>query len=127
MVKPSASTAERQVGRLVFLGEQDGPVEYQLKDRLAQAVLVGSPIARAYLARVEPDAESGVALCLRGVAGGADRHIVRKVAEVFGEIFGAREHLDIVFVSEAQERELRRVCTPFWDSDSHRRGVVQRS
>jgi hypothetical protein len=119
--KPAARDGEGRVGRLAFLFEQSGPAEQDLQNRLIAAVLIGSPIARAYLARVEADAESGVALCLR--AKDADANIVRKVAEVFAGLFGSHEHLDVVFLTDSQELELRRVCAPFWVNEAKSRSL----
>lgn len=107
---------QRQVQTLVFLGEQDGPPERELKNQLVAVVLGGSQIQRAYLARIEADGERCVALCLRGPA---DMEIVRQVFGVFGGIFGAHEHLDTLFLDESEEHDLRRVCAPFYSNHTH--------
>ena len=94
-----------------FLQEQDGPNEQQLKAAL-MADLVAYGASRAYLARVQyrgsttPD----VALC---VAGPHSSGLLRSVDACFGKLAGRDAHLDIVFLTEAQETDLQKVCNPF--------------
>lgn len=111
----AAVTQELQVPEIQFLGEQDGPPERLLKKRLSAVFVFHRQLERAYLAQVRYADESGVALCLRCV-GGQNPQLAEVVGEVFGSIFGAHEHLDILFVSENQEAVLRRVCRPFYSA-----------
>jgi hypothetical protein len=99
-----------------FLREQDGPPEQAFKAGLVADVLNGGPITRAYLACVEfRDRNTHeVALCLRGAE---DPALVHRISSKFAETFGRDVHLDICFVSEAQEEELQRVCKPFFRND----------
>jgi hypothetical protein len=100
-----------KVPQLRFLGEQDGPAERELKSRLAEIFDQG--ISAAYLARVAYGEKSfAVALCLRSYLG-PDRGLIKTVAKIFASMFGSHEHLDIIFLSEAQEAELAMVCNPF--------------
>lgn len=103
----------RTESEMRFLCEQDGSPEQAFKAGLVADVLTGDKVARAYLARVEyRDRESPeVALCLRGAE---DPTLMRRIASKFAETFGRDVHLDICFVSEAQEEELQRVCRPFF-------------
>jgi hypothetical protein len=102
--------------KLRFLCEQDGATERELRDRLVDLLEQGAKVARAYLARVEYEDPSAynVALCLRTVGGNEDITLVSSVGVVFESIFGAHCHMDIVFLSEDQERELKAVCRPFF-------------
>jgi hypothetical protein len=98
--------------KIRFLCEQDGDPERELKALLAPK-LAPSDVKRAYLARVEYDDPSAyeVALCVRGVE---DPSLVRTVASQFAAVFGADKHLDIIFLTDAQEEELARVCGSFY-------------
>jgi hypothetical protein len=106
-------TRELQVREIRFLGEQDGPPERLLKQRLCAAFVFHQQLECAYLAQVAYPDESGVALCLH-CADGEDSQLAEVIGEVFASIFGAHEHLDVLFVSEDQEAALRRVCRPFY-------------
>ena|SRR5579859_2320614 len=98
--------------KIRFVCEQDGVAEQQLKALLAPELLSRN-IARAYLARIEYQDPSRheVALCIRGTE---DPALVQAVATHFAELFARPVHLDVLFVSEAQEQELMSVCRPFF-------------
>ena len=95
-----------------FVCEQDGVPERELKALLAPE-LVSRNVERAYLARIEYQDPSAyeVALCVRGVE---DLGLVQAVADHFAKLFGRTVHLDTLFLSDAQEQELARVCNPFY-------------
>ncbi len=103
------------VPEVQFLGEQDGPPERLLKERLSSAFFFHPSLKEAYLAQVRYADEICVALCIRSVDG-PSQILAEVVAGVFGSIFGAREHLDIVFVDDDHEAALRRVCRPFYSA-----------
>ena len=107
--------------RLQFVGEQIGQTENELKVELCRLFDGHARPLRAYLARVEygGDKDPHVALCLRA-EGGEDLELVDKVASVFSKMFGAHEHLDILFVTEGQEEDLRQTCCPFFQSPGFR-------
>ena len=106
---------EIQVPQLQFLGEQDGPPERELKSRLAEFFRRDQSVNTAYLARVAyGDTSLAVTLCLRSQFG-PDRGLAEKVGTIFASMFGGHEHLDI-FLSEAQEAELMKVCKPFFQA-----------
>jgi len=101
-----------------FTGEQDGPAERDLKDRFV-ALLRGEPIVqRAYLACAEHGDVSGVhiTLCLKCFPRTEDASLLPKLAGIFGSMFSSQEHLDIRFLEDIEERELRSVCVPFYES-----------
>ena len=111
-------TDEMQVPQVIFLAEQDGPTERELKEQLVQFFVSSSAMKSAYLARISYDRSSApvVALCLRAEA--AQNHFVTEdVGSIFSSMFATAEHLDIVFLDELQEIELLKVCRPFFSAD----------
>ena len=104
--------------RVRFLGEQDGAPERALKAIFAAAFRRTPAVRSAYLARVAYGEEPGesVALCVRSTAP-EDRALVGRVGAVFAERFAPAEHLDVIFLSEAQEREVAAACPAFYRAD----------
>jgi hypothetical protein len=99
--------------KVSFVREQDGPPERDLKVALDHLFGVRGSVERAYLAVVKyGSSESAfVAVCLKGKESPG---LVTEIGETFAALFTADQHLDIVFVTDAQERELARVCEPFY-------------
>jgi len=99
-----------------FLCEQSGPAETELKALLLPVFAKYTAIRSAYLVRVTyGDALSyDVALCLTTAAGIEEPELVVEVDSIFDEMFGPREHLDILFVEAQREKQLQEVCRPFW-------------
>ena len=102
-----------RVPKIAFLGEQDGPTEQQLKDRLCEFFKRDRSVHAAYLARVDVGGQTSVALCLK-TQFGPDRGLAEKIGAIFKTIFNAQVHLDIMFPSATQEAELTKVCKPFF-------------
>lgn len=97
-----------------FLDEQDGPPERLLKDRLVELFRQDKTISAGYLAKGDfGNGSIGVILGLRTTSG-PNKQIVEHVGEIFGLIFAGKEHLDILFLSEAQEAQLKQVCEAFF-------------
>ena len=110
-----------------FVGEQDGPPESELKERLADS-LRPMGVRKAYLAvvsydeRKAPQNTSGdgaaalnVALCLSLQDTAAERHnIVERASHDFAAMFGPTQHMDIIFLTDQQEAALKKVCRPFY-------------
>ena len=98
-----------------FLGEQEGGPERMLQQALQPLLKARPSISRAYLARVGYDgpAVHEVVLC---IAGPADETLVEEVSSTFANQFGRAAHLDIMFLSSAQEVELQKVCRPFYEA-----------
>jgi hypothetical protein len=96
-----------------FLGPKDGPPEQMLKDRLSEFFKRDRSVLAAYLALVDFDGQTSVALCLK-TQFGPDRGLAEKIGAIFKTIFNAEVHLDIMFPSAAQEAELVQVCKPFF-------------
>src|SRR5882724_9713096 len=100
--------------QIAFLGEQDGAVERQLKEELMQVFQRDKTVNKAYLARAAVDGNPTVVLGVR--AEGVDEsRLATQVGAVFASIFNARQHLDIVFLSDAQNAEASRVCRAFFE------------
>jgi len=116
--KPSRSPQRLAPRVVTFIGEQDGPAERDLKDRFVE-VLSGEPIVkRAYLACAEHGDGSGVhiTLCLKCSPRSEDVSLLPKLAGIFGSMFNSQEHLDIRFLEDNEEHDLRSVCVPFYES-----------
>lgn len=98
-----------------FVGEQDGPVELELKARLISVFGRRRSVQAAYLARVllPGQAEIAVALCLRAEPGN-EQLLVGEVGGIFSGLFSPREQLDILFLNEDLESDLRTRCLPFY-------------
>lgn len=108
-------TREVQVAQLVFLGEQDGPPERELKKQLTEFFLSSSAVKSAYLTRIAYGSHSApvVALCLR-TESGQNQTLVENAGNIFASMFGRDEHMDIVFLDERQETELLKICRAFF-------------
>jgi hypothetical protein len=104
---------EIRVSSVQFLGEQDGKPERLLKSQLVESFARHVGVRRAYLAQIRTGDNVGVALCISNV-GGVDRSLAQDIGAAFASIFGAHEHLDILFLSDEQEASLERVCSSFF-------------
>jgi len=102
-----------------FVGEQDGSPERDLKARFIKLFREEAAVQRTYLARTDYGDATGVnvALCVKSSAG-EDMSLVSRVSAIFGEMFGSHEHLDVLFIRDDQEQQLRVVCTPFYERTS---------
>ena len=100
---------------ITFLGEQDGPAERDFKAAVRH-VLTGR-VRAAYLARVvyPGETDESVSICLRSA--GPQESTADQIGEVFAEMFTGSQHLDVVFLDEEAERELSKVCQPFFESE----------
>lgn len=101
--------------QITFVGEQDGSIERELKRHWIEYFNTDVNVNLAALARViyEGSSERKVALCIR--ADHADRRaLVEKVTLNFKKLFKSTESLDVIFLSEEQERKLLAVAKPFY-------------
>jgi hypothetical protein len=98
-----------------FVGEQDGSPERELKARLVDLFSDKPTVERAYLARTDYGDTTGmhVALCVVS-SSGEDKSLVSSVSGIFADMFGTHEHLDVLFIRDDQEQQLRAVCRPFY-------------
>lgn len=99
-----------------FVGEQDGVPEREFKERVVPLLDGNAVVERGYLARVGYDSSSSdvVALCL--LAQSPQDALLREIGAVFASMFRREQHLDILFIDRDQERELSRVCSPFFEA-----------
>jgi hypothetical protein len=108
----SISKTPSDVTRFDRLCESTLCVQSELKVRLA-AGFGGLPNVRtAYLARLTRSGAPSVAVCVRTELGD-DRCVRRIAADVFA-VLPIPEPIAILFICEAEEQQLRRVCTPFY-------------
>jgi hypothetical protein len=101
------------VSSVRFVREQDGKPERLLKCRLKESFKLNSDVQRAYLVQIVSGGQPSVALCLK-TGHGPDQNLVREIGAAFAAIFVRQEHLDIMFLNEAQEPALTSVCAPFY-------------
>lgn len=116
---------------ITFVGEQTGVAEDRFKAALSARFASDSRVQRAYLVRAAypragpqraPDENRGrdgsaapieVVLC---VAAPEDPRIVEVVGEEFQKLFHASQHMDTLFLSDDQEREVAKVARPFYSA-----------
>lgn len=107
---------------LQFLGEQNGPDEEKLKNFyrhiFTQMNLRSKIVQRAYLARIsygEPPMQT-VVLCERQCERIEEVLMLGPSRHMFGEISRRGDSYDRMLIAEEQERELRKVCQPFYEA-----------
>src|ERR1700687_2662750 len=105
---------ELDVQQIKFVGEQDGPVEQRLKQKLSELFLRDRSVDKAYLARAIIDGGPTVVLALQ-TEGGDEPRLAEQVGSTFASIFSANQHLDVVFLSDEQHAKVRGVCRSFFD------------
>ena len=118
--KPSPKKSEEvRVREVRFLGEQDGPSERLLKEKLADFIRRDRSITRAYLARGDfgKGRDASVVLGLR-TQFGPDKGMVEKIGAIFASVFNPKEHMDIMFLTDSQEVQLAKACKPFFDESA---------
>jgi hypothetical protein len=100
---------------ITFLGEQNGPAEHRLKQALATMMRSDATVVRAYLVRVLYDGtEANVLLAMLTDTDDESEQLVKQASAAFASIFNAQAHLDMVFLTDERDAELRRVCPPFY-------------
>jgi hypothetical protein len=99
-----------------YLCEHDGTPERQLKGELRKLFELWPGMKKAYLAVVsyQDGADRGVALCITGVAVEERTGLIEQIGTVFARLFNIQQHLDLLFPSMDEERQLSRVCRPFF-------------
>jgi hypothetical protein len=104
----------RNEPKVNFVCEQDGITERALKSSLADLFASVPNVQRAYLVRVDygdPLAYE-VALCI--CPSDPDEALVKEVEKIFAVHFGPTQHMDIVFLGEDKERDVAKICNPFY-------------
>ncbi len=121
--KPKPSSGPAELGEVItppsvkFLGEQTDPDDEQKKASL-RWIFEHTPrvFQRAYLANVsygEPGVSS-VVLCVRN-SDSIEKTLHKGFKHMFGEINRRGDFYDCMIVDEDQERELKKVCKPFYE------------
>ena len=113
----SKPTHEQLNRHVLFLQEQDGPSERELKAELSKCFTDLEIVQRAYLSRVQYEGAEGdftVALCLSTAQTTAVPTLLEKIGSIFGAMFGRDEHLDVLLLRADQENQLSKVCLPFF-------------
>jgi len=120
---------EWRTGGVRFLAEQIGPAEDQFKSALTKRFPSDARIRRTYLVRVSyptsgpqrakeenrgPDGSATPVEVLLCVVAPEDLEIVEIVGEEFQKIFHTSQHMDTLFLTDAQEREVVKVARPFY-------------
>jgi hypothetical protein len=115
--RKSAAPEAFRARQIQFVGEQDGGPERQLKEALAAHFGSGKIVKVAYLARAQYEVQGpvNVVLCVRANPSPCPE-LVTSISRTFASMFGTQEHLDIIFLSNEQESDVRRVCRPFYAS-----------
>jgi hypothetical protein len=113
-LKKMRPVEEHRIAEVYFLCEQDGVSERDLKRALMDVFCRYPDIKRAYLVRVQyrPTNAMDVALCLE--ANVASKTVVAEVSRKFAVLFGKDQHLDILYLSPPQIKEITRVANPFY-------------
>jgi|SRR6185437_13002870 len=103
-----------------FLGEKDGPPERVLKQRLEAAFTDDGRVDRAYLLRADLQDGAGVSIVLAVRTPPRDeRKLVDEIGVIFAALFHQDAHLDILFLKDHTESEVRKVARPFFGRASH--------
>lgn len=104
---------------LRFLGEADGPAEEKVKNfyRHLHTQAPRKIVRRAYLARIsygDPSMQT-VVLCERQTESIEEILMLGPSRHMFGEIRRKGDFYDRMLICEEQERELQKVCRPFFE------------
>ena len=102
---------------LLFIGEQDGISELELKRQLIDYFLEQKLCCRAYLARIKYNnqEEICVALCLK-LKWKEKPYFKSDIGIIFSELFKQDQHLDVLVINAEQDDQLSKVCNPFFDN-----------
>jgi len=58
--------------------------------------------------------EENVALCLKTSPDVQEQKVMTRIAEIFSGMFNRNEQLDIVFLTEKNQKQIAEVCPPFF-------------
>jgi hypothetical protein len=108
------SIVEVRPTSIKFIDEQDGPRERMLKAALVTLFQADSIVKKAYLARLDIGEGFTVGLCLKA-SPLPDLSYPDKINELFMKVMGPGGYLHILFLTDDQEVEVRRVCKPFYE------------
>jgi len=105
---------------VVFIAEQDGDAERELKARLVKRFQSSTTLVEAFLVQARYDAgqQIKVALCLQMDKGLPDFNLVRAAAEEFAQLFSSTESMDTLFLTPVQYPQITTVAQPFYRRSS---------
>lgn len=106
--------------RITFIGEQDGAYERRLKEAISVLLDLNATVTRAYLVRVSYDDGStpSVLLGLLTHDRKASGELALQMDRAFGALFNTEAHLDVVFLDDERDCQIRKICRPFYSSRS---------
>jgi SseB protein C-terminal domain len=103
----------------LFLGEQRGDVERELKKRLSEYFSRSTSVSCAYLVRASYKETPGINIALCILAKLQSRNeLLPAIEQVFGGLFHATQHMDILFLSKVQLQEINKVAKPFYTASA---------
>jgi|ERR1022692_3047109 hypothetical protein len=103
--------------QITFVGEQTSLADDELEERMRRLFAQCKHVRRAYLVQAsfgEPPVCS-VILCERHVEH-IEETLQRGFQHMFGEISRGHNFYDHMLIGEEQERELTKVCKPFYEA-----------
>lgn len=108
------------VSEVVFIRDQNGEAERNLKAALVP-LLGKAGVDTAYLAIVlyGSSSEWHVALCVSGAVN-SRAELAEGIGKIFASQFRSDVHLDIIFLSDAQQIEIQKVCKAFFTSETRK-------
>jgi len=98
---------------ITFLGEQDGPAERRLTEALGVLLRLNKSVTRAYL--LHDEKTGGVTLGVLTDDEKKNEKLVEQVDKAFAALFNTTAHLDILFLSENKDAEIRKTFPPFYN------------
>lgn len=105
--------------QIKFIGEQDGNIEREFKTKLNNLFVQSRNTMRAYLVKVKYTGrkELNVALCIKSNNEGSTS-ILNECEHIFQSLFSSGQHLDMIYITDTEEQEIRQLCCPFYTSDT---------
>jgi hypothetical protein len=102
-------------GTIAFIGEQDGAHERRLKEAISVLLDLDATVARAYLVRAShAGVIGGVVLGLLTRDRKESGKLALQMDRAFGALFNTEAHLDVVFLNDESEMQIRKACAPFY-------------
>jgi hypothetical protein len=104
--------------KIHFLDELEGPPVQELKHQLCDYLSCEHEIRRAFLVRIKREASATpkLALCLVGERTNAIE-LARTVGAIFHELLPGAQNMEIVFLNDAEIREVSLLAQPFYVTD----------
>lgn len=106
------------VQKVQFLGEQDGIPEQIFKGDLNKFFATVPSVNSAYLARVIYNNRKSpfeIALCISAkIDTEREKVLLAEIGKIFSKLFNSDTHMDMLFLKDGQENELKNVCKPFY-------------